>query len=269
MTSGRFISCGMYAPNPPLQQAWQQLFDQFYNPLEQPANLQSELVFDGSETVLRDPSLFFGHTCGYPLMTSLQDHLLPFCVPVFDVPGCDGNRYSSLFIVSKDSDIHNLLDSRDKRLAINHIDSNSGMNVLRYALARQDAKPGFFSETTISGGHWQSLEAVANGLADIAAIDCVSLQLAFDFNPGLKDQIRIIEQSEKTGALPFVLPRSQYETDYCQQLTDKLNEALLKMPRSTAEKLHLRGFESVDLSHYESILNLKSEAEKSGYPKLN
>ena len=269
MSSRQFVSCGMYAPNTKLQQAWQRLFDAFIPLSDQYASLAPDLVFDGSENILRHQDMLFGHTCGYPLMTNLQDQLIPFCMPVFNVKGCEGNRYSSQFVVAKDSNIQNLSECRGKRLAINHHDSNSGMNVLRYELSRIGAKPGYFGETFISGGHWQSLEAVASNRADLAAIDSVSLQLAYDANPVLEEQIRIIGQSEKTGGLPFVTGRSGHNPQFCRQLIDHLNEALSIAPDEVKADLHLSHFEQVDLDHYSSILQFKNEAEENGYPALN
>ena len=68
------------------------------------------------QAVLNDPSLWFGQTCGYPLMTSLRDTLTPISVPIFDVDGCDHTSYSSLLIVSADSEIKTLEDCQVQRL---------------------------------------------------------------------------------------------------------------------------------------------------------
>ena len=269
MGSAKFIACGMYATNAPLQQAWQQIFDQFFALINQQTRISPQLVFDGAEGVLRDPDLLFGHTCGYPLMTCLQDQLLPFCVPVFDVEGCNGKLYSSQIIVANDASINSLNDCRGTTVAINHIDSNSGMNVLRHALAKLGAAPGFFNRVEISGGHWQSIEAVAKGSAQVAAIDCVSLQLARDVMPELVSGVRTIVASAQTGGLPFVIPRSRYHPDDCRDYVDALNKALTRVSQSTLDCLHLKRFEVVELDHYQSILALEKFAVEAGYPELN
>jgi ABC-type phosphate/phosphonate transport system substrate-binding protein len=269
MSSAKYIACGMYATNAPLQNAWQQIFDQFFSLIDQQIAISPQLVFDGAEDVLRGHDLFFGHTCGYPLMTSLQDQLLPFCVPVFDVEGCDGAFYSSHIIVAKDAAIKSLKDCRGTTVAINHIDSNSGMNLLRYELAKLGATAGFFNRVDISGGHWQSIEAVAKGNAQVAAIDSVSLQLAKDHMPELTSGVRSIGTSAQTGGLPFVIPRSQYNLDVCASYVDVLNQALNQVPQTILDILHLIRFEATDIAHYQSILELKKFAIDSGYPELN
>ena len=159
-----FIACGMYTFTPELRVAWGALLAKHH----EFAGLTGDLPpirYDTDETMLRDPAMSFGHTCGYPLMTRLRDAVVPVCVPEFDVPGCEGHRYSSRFVVPIDSDIDKLADCRGQVVAVNTTDSNSGMNVLRQALASIGAKPRFFERVELTGGHRYSLEAVASGRA--------------------------------------------------------------------------------------------------------
>jgi len=134
--SKQFVACGMYAFNIELQHAWQALFTRFRRLLDDGDQLAENLVFDTGESVLRDPELFIGHSCGYPLVKYLQDAVSPFCVPVFDVSGVEDNLYSSRFIVAAKSDIGSLAECSGRIVAINNRDSNSGMNVLRHAIAK-------------------------------------------------------------------------------------------------------------------------------------
>jgi hypothetical protein len=80
----KFIACGMYAFSDDLAESWQQLFACFTGLLDASSKQAIELRFDSDQSLLRDPGLFFGHTCGYPLMKHLKDRVTPFCVPVFD-----------------------------------------------------------------------------------------------------------------------------------------------------------------------------------------
>ena len=99
----KFIACGMYAFSDDLADSWQQMFASFFELFDSGRTNAIELRFDSDQALLRDPGLFFGHTCGYPLMKHLKDQVVPFCVPVFDVPGADGKLYSSRFIVAANS----------------------------------------------------------------------------------------------------------------------------------------------------------------------
>jgi len=264
----RFIACGMYAFAEQLQQAWQALFDEFRLLLDGGDQVDEKLVFDGAESVLRDPGLFFGHTCGYPLMKHLQDAVTPFCIPVFNVAGVSGNLYSSRIIVAADADISSLADCRNRIAAINSSDSNSGMNVFRHAIAKLNPTTPFFASTINSGGHLHSLTAVAEGRADVAAIDCVSFQLIEDRWPELTARVRSIGDSVKTCGLPLVLPKSNLASTSTGDILTTLNEALNQIDPRVKQRLRLSHFESVNLDDYQGILEVESVAIEAGYPRL-
>ena len=269
MDADRFIACGMYTPNRDTRNAWQAVFDQFIPLIDPGSRLRRELVFDGSEAVLRDRDLLIGHTCGYPLMTQLQDALTPLCVPCFDLPGASGKYYTSQFIVPADSAIESLQQCRGKIVAINGRDSNSGMNVLRHALAELGARPHYFAATRITGGHHASIEAVAANQAQLAAIDCVSYQLIADQDPDLIAAVRIIGQSERTCGLPLVMPAAGYSRELKETWVAALNQGLAGVPSAVRKTLHLDRFESVALNDYRSIVELENFAFESGYAELN
>ena len=264
----RFIACGMYAFNHELQHAWRVLYDRFRLLHDDGDQLDKDLVFDTGESVLRDPGLFIGHTCGYPLLKHLHDSVTPFCVPVFDVSGCEGKAYSSRFIVATDSAINSLADSSGRTVAINSIDSNSGMNVLRHAIAKLDPEVPFFAAVINSGGHLQSLTAVAEKRADIAAIDCVSFQFIEDRWPELTARVRKIGDSVKTCGLPLVTPNAILPSINTRQIIATLNKALKQVNPQLRQQLHLNHFESVNLDDYKGILELESFAKNAGYHEL-
>ena len=264
----KFITCGMYAFNAPLQQAWQSLFSRFIEQLDDAQQVEAGLRFDFAEAALRDPQLLLGHTCGYPLMTSMQDALTPFCVPVFDAPGCDGIQYCSLFVVAIDSDLRSLADCRGRIAAFNDPASNSGMNVLRHAVSQLDPGEAFFSALLESGGHLKSMQAVAEGRADVAAIDCVSYLLYLDYFPELKARLRSIGNSASSAGLPLVMPTQAFSQARADDLVEKLNLALQRVSAEHRKCLHLRHFAPVTLDDYASILQLQAFAVEKGYARL-
>jgi len=269
MNASRFIACGMYAPNDDIKSAWQAIFDEFYALVGPLDGLDPRLVFGTDESLLRDPGLLIGQTCGYPLMTGLQDAVMPFCTACFDLPGANGKLYSSVFIVPADSSLESLRQCRGGIVAVNNANSNSGMNVLRYALAKLKAGPGFFSNVLMTGGHLASLEAVAANRAQLAAIDCVSYQLLTAQNTGLDRAIRIIGFSEQTCGLPLVVARAQYSRQQCTRYLEALNQALRQTADEFRQTLYLDHFESVELDDYRSILALENYAIEAGYATLN
>ncbi len=262
----------MYAFTDELQQAWHELFAR-YAELSAGTDASMALNLEADPTLLQDKALIFGHTCGYPLMTRLKADFTPFCTPVFDVPGTSGRIYSSRFIVSSESDINCLEQAQGRVAAVNTPDSNSGMNVLRHAIAKLDledldAGGRFFSRILASGGHLYSLQAVANAEADIAAIDCVSYQLIEDHWPQLVSQVQTIGYSVETCGLPFVIPNSKLpDVDTGQMIAD-LNQALVSASDRVRRRLHLREFAAVSLADYQGIVEIENFAIERGYPKL-
>ena len=266
MGSNRFVACGMYAFNDDLRRSWRQLLDRFFALLH-PGESAPEIVFDSDRSVLLEKNLLFGHTCGYPLMTHLRGELLPFCVPCFDLPGCDGGRYSSRLVVAADSAVETLSDCRGAIVAINSADSNSGMNLLRHALATAGARPPFFREVLMTGGHGSSLAAVAGGRAQLAAIDCVSYRLIEDQDPRLAKATRSLGFSARTCGLPLVVPAARAATAPLDEWTATLGRALEALP-AVRQTLHLEGFTRVDEQDYRSILELETAAIDRGYPQV-
>ena len=164
MVEPGLIVCGMYAFSERLRRAWRGLFENFELRDAGGNPLSVDLGFGLLDSASRD-TLLCGHTCGYPLLKTLAREFSAFCVPVFDVEGADGKLYSSRMIVPAGSGINSLGDCAGKVAAINGYDSNSGMNLLRYELARAGATPGFFREVRVTGDHRSSLEAVATNQA--------------------------------------------------------------------------------------------------------
>lgn len=263
-TTARFITCGMYAFTDPLKNAWQTLFDEYLKI----SNHKGAILFDSDFTTLRDPNLLIGHTCGYPLLRFLSDDLVPICVPLFNLPGCDGKYYSSHIIVPAESNLFSLSDCKGLDAAINGRDSNSGMNVLRHAIALLESDKPHFNKVRESGSHYQSIVDVGNNKAQVAAIDSVSYGLIKDHWPNLIDKVRSIGFTVKTCGLPFVVPTNSTDLTKPEIMIDALNTALSNLAESERNRLHLTGFEFVKLENYQSIIALEIFAQQTGYPEI-
>ncbi len=259
-----FIACGMYAFTPELRSAWGALLAKHHDIAGPPGDLPS-IRYDTDEAMLRDPAMAFGHTCGYPLMTRLRDAVVPVCVPEFEVPGCEGHRYSSRFVVPIDSKLDGLAACRGQIVAVNTTDSNSGMNVLRHALASIGARPRFFERVELTGSHRASLEAVAAGRAQLAAIDCVSYQMVIDIAPHLAAAVRTIAFSRRTTGLPLVVPLHRADGFDRDDFAADLNQALAALTAQHRACLHIKRFRPVDFDDYASIRELEQYAYERGY----
>jgi len=220
-----------------------------------------------------DPGLILAQACGYPLFNSLSNsNNVPnrpriVAAPVYSALGCEGPRHSSFFIVSAKSPYATLADLRGRACAINGFDSNTGMNLLRAAIAPLAEEGSFFGSVFITGSHARSVEAVARGAADLASIDCVTFAHLQRLNPDLTARVRRIGQSVLAPAPPFITA-STADEDILQRLRNALN-AVAADPelKSVNAALLIVGFELVSDADYELSLRLTQEAAES-YPAL-
>ncbi len=113
-------------------------------------------------------------TCGYPLLHALNDRVRVVAMPDFDAPGCTDGTYRSTLVVGAPVRAGDLADCRGLCAVYNGDDSNSRMNLLRHAVAPFARDDRFFASVERSGGHLASLKALADGRADVVAIDCVT-----------------------------------------------------------------------------------------------
>ena len=92
---------------------------------------------------------------------------------------------------------------RGHRLAYNSRDSMSGLIALTRDLEAMDESLALFSTTHETGGHRASIVAVAEGRADVAAIDCRSWAMARRFEPAAKE-LAVVGWTARRRGLPYV-----------------------------------------------------------------
>ena len=208
-----------------------------------------------SEEVWRDPGLVLSQTCGYPYATRLSAHLRLVATPVYDVEGCDGPLYSSAIVVRKGEGGRTLADFAGRRFAYNSDDSLSGYVAPRAEMrsARLDADAFTWIET---GGHRESVRAVASGAADIASIDAVCWALAHDHEAQSVSALKVLVWTTKRPALPFVTAAGSM--DARTQSVRSALETTLANPETTRARssLHLRGIADPDVKRYADIARL-------------
>lgn len=156
----------------------------------------------------RHPKLLFGQACEYPLAKSFGEHLAIVATPRYAAPGCSGLLYKSAVIVRADDPASSLAEMRGRHCAVNELDSNSGMNLLRAALAPLAAGARFFGSVTVSGSHRHSIESIVANEADIAAVDCVTFAHLQSIAPELTSGVRVLSWTPPSPCLPFVTARS-------------------------------------------------------------
>jgi ABC-type phosphate/phosphonate transport system substrate-binding protein len=216
----------------------------------------------------RNSHLLLGQACGYPLMKQFRITARIVATPVYTAPGCKGAWHRSVFIARGTSRFATLSDLRGGICAVNGFDSNTGMNLLRAAIAPLADRKPFFRSIVISGSHLASIKAIVDGRADLAAIDCVSFAHLQRFVPTLTECVRPIGQSMLVPAPPFITASTTDDTTVAILRRALAEVAANPQLVSLRAALLIGGFEFVAEADYELALRLEHDAAAAGYPEL-
>ena len=158
--------------------------------------------------------------------------------PLFDDERAAGRPlYFSDVIVSSSSRVRALAELRGGVLAFNDPSSLSGWHCFHAELPRGEDVRSFFREARCSGAHLRSLELVAAGEADVAAIDSNVLRMVIRSSPRLAARIRILHTWGPWPIQPIVV-RSALDG----MVKRRLREALLASRFSSSTRSALRRF---------------------------
>jgi ABC-type phosphate/phosphonate transport system substrate-binding protein len=168
------------------------------------------------------PALLFGQTCWGPMELGLAPHVQVIAQPSYDAfEGGQGELYSSALVMAADGgpSLASPADGkavipldliRGKRFTFNNPDSMSGLIGLTRDLEAMGASLDIFASRSESGGHRSSIVAIAEGRADIAAIDCESWALAQRFEPAAKG-VKVVGWTARRKGLPYITARTTPE----------------------------------------------------------
>jgi len=261
----------MYNVTPTLAADWRVLLEHVHSRLQPWLDARGDslqLVHPATsltEFWLRDDVLL-AQTCGYPLMHALNDRVQLVTTPIFSIDGCANGDYRSVLVARKAAGVTSLESSRGLRAAYNSNDSNSGMNLLRHAVAPLAGGRAFFASVIETGGHLASLKALLDDRADIAAIDCVTFAFVREHLPALADGVIEIGVTVSSPGLPLIASKKVLP-DGIEALRAALSNAVAQDPQLAA-RLKLAGFIERPLADYSSIIDIETDAEKRGYPRL-
>jgi ABC-type phosphate/phosphonate transport system substrate-binding protein len=189
-------------------------------------------------------------------------------IPAYAAPGCEGSRYRSAIIVRAEDSATEIRDLRGRRCAVNERDSNSGSTLLRAAIAPLAVAGRFFSSVMLTGAHLASVRAVAEGRADVAAIDCVSYAHIRRFHPELTAGLRILDWTGSNPGLPYVTARAgdaSIVPSLRAALAQVLADAALAAVR---EALLITGIDFAVDEDYLEVRRLERDALELGYPQV-
>jgi len=203
--------------------------------------------FDAPDTLTRDrdpweiwqsPDLLLAQACGLPFRARLAGRVRLVATPDYGLPGCPPGHYCSV-IIARATELPD-----QPRIAINDPLSQSGWAALHdWAQARDLA----LGPVSVTGSHAASARTVAEGGADLAAVDAQTWRLLIRHDGA--DPALEIARTPPTPGLPLITAGVHDPAI----LRGALAEALASLPRETADALDLRGVVHIDTHRYLAI----------------
>jgi ABC-type phosphate/phosphonate transport system substrate-binding protein len=203
---------------------------------------QARLPPDGLDfrSVWLHPQLLFAQTCWGPMEQGLSRHVHVIGQPSYDgFEGGQGEFYSSAILMRRSEGrrgqtpppadgraVIPLQLLRNRRFAFNSTDSMSGIIAPTRDLDAMGENLGIFSEHLETGGHRDSIVAVAEGRGDVCAIDCRSWAMARRFEPAAKD-VQVVGWTKRRKGLPYIASASASD-----DLLSRLRRTLAKVDQS-------------------------------------
>jgi ABC-type phosphate/phosphonate transport system substrate-binding protein len=198
-----------------------------------------------AEAVWRDPGLVFGQTCGLPFARQLAGRVTLIGAADHAVPGCAPGFYRSAVVVRADDARDRLAAFRGARAAVNEPLSQSGMGALLHHVAPV-AGGRFFAGVVWTGAHVASAAAVAEGGADVAAIDWVTWRLVRRFRAGLAARLRVLMLTDPTPGLPYVTALGRDPAPFRRAVAG----AIARLDPASRSALGLAGFVAFEPADY-------------------
>jgi ABC-type phosphate/phosphonate transport system substrate-binding protein len=259
----------MYVDPPAVREATRQLWAHLRDSLRSagitnvPDALDEAASYDAAWL---NADLLLAQTCGYPFVTRLRRQVRLVATPCYDYPGCDGAFSGSFIVVRADDPAKSMADLAGRRAAINDPSSNSGYNLLRATVAPHAHGRPFFSGVVETGGHSASLFTIAENVADVAAIDCVTWGNIRRHAPERLEGLRILCETPKTPGLP-VITRAAASDAEVTALRIALDRAVSEpVMAGTFAALGIRSFATLTEADYDPVLQIERDAIALGYP---
>ncbi len=191
------------------------------------------------------PKLCMSQTCGLPYRIWLHDKVGLVGTADYALEDCPPGFYRSVVVVRADDQRDALEEFRSSTLAFNSLFSQSGYAALRNQLSTDTQWP---ERQTRTGSHQASIQAIASGTADIAAIDAVTWRLAERYDKAAQ-KLRVLTYTEATPGLPYITA----EHNNTSLIFTAVEQAIDALSETARNQLGLRGLVFIDKSTYLAV----------------
>ncbi len=219
------------------------------------AGLQAAGI-DSPETLSQDtdefavweaPDLVLSQTCGMPFRTRLHGQVTLVGTPDYALADCPPGYYRSALLVRRNDARQSLPAFRDATFAFNQTISQSGFAAPYFHLRAH----GFWFEKRLqTGQHLASARAVAEGRADIAALDAVTWRLIEKYDR-FAGNLRVLIWTRPTPGLPLITA----DHTNAGTMFDVVATAIADLSAQDRKTLGLRGLVKIPEAEYLALNN--------------
>lgn len=171
--------------------------------LGRPVEMVQRRTYQEVNDLLRDGQVDLAFVCTSAYVAGKRD----FGMQLLAAPQVNGATvYHSYLIVPADSPARNMADLRGKVFAFTDPMSLSGRVYPTSLVRGLGAEPEtFFGRVFFTYSHDNAMRAVADGLADAAAVDSLVYEFAVARDPALAARVKVIHRSPPFGIPPVVV----------------------------------------------------------------
>lgn len=222
-----------------------------------PVSLKQRRTYEKINDLLAREKVQMAFTCTGGYLSGRK----AFGLELLAVPVMNGKtRYRSYIVTRSDSLARSLADLQNSVFAFTDPLSLTGY-IYPTAKVNQMGRTttDFFQKSFFTESHDKSIEAVATGVADGAAVDSLIFDALLKQDDSFAGSLKVIEISEEFGMPPVVVPQG-----VSVKLKRKLLKVLLSMDKDSAGKsvltsLGMDGFVLPEPELYRSAILLRKE----------
>jgi phosphonate transport system substrate-binding protein len=237
-------------------ESYQPLLDYLSEALDRPVELVQRRTYQETNDLIEDGDVDVAFVCTSAYIIGHDEFGLELLVG----PEVNGeNVYHSFLIVPTNSTADSIEDLEGKIFAFTDPISHTGRVYPTYLVQQLGELPDtFFARTFFTYSHDDAINAVADGLADGAAVDSLVYDFALERDPSLAERVRVIHRSPPFGSPPVVI-----SPNVRPQQRALLQEILLTMhdvPEGTAalRALGISRFMEIEDSAYDTARQITS-----------
>ncbi len=189
------------------------------------------------------PDLVLGQICNLPYRAQFRGRVTLIGAADHGLPDTAPGMYYSVLVVRANDPAESLGGADDYRFAYNEPLSNSGWGMPQEWAVAQGTRLNASLQT---GAHRESIQAVIDGHADLAAVDCITFRNLLRWDP-IAAQVKVIGRTQSSPGLTFITAKGQDPAPYFAAITD----AIAALTAAEADVLGLRGIVALSSDAYD------------------